>query len=44
MEKDMTAMDALGVFEWCLIPLGSYLITCNWIFANKWNADGSLNK
>ena len=37
-------MDALGVFEWYFIPLGSNLITCKWIFVTKWNADGSLNK
>ena len=22
MEKELAAMDALGVFEWCFIPLG----------------------
>ena len=37
-------MDALSVFEWCFIPLGSNLITCKWIFFTKGNADGSLNK
>ena len=44
MEKELVAMDALGVFEWCFIPLGSNLITCKWIFVTKWNADGSPNK
>ena len=44
MEKELAAMDALGVFEWCFIPLGSNLITCKWIFVTKWNANGSLNK
>ena len=39
MEKELAAMDALGMFEWCFIPLGSILITCKWIFVNKWNAD-----
>ena len=43
MEKELAAMDALGVFEWCFIPLGSNLITCKWILVTKWNADGSLN-
>ena len=28
MEKELAAMDALGVFEWCFLPLGSNLITC----------------
>ena len=37
-------MDALGVFEWCFLPLGINLITCKWIFVTKWNANGSLNK
>ena len=44
MENELAAMDALGVFEWGFIPLGSNLITCKWIFVTKWNADGSLNK
>ena len=44
MEKELAAVDALGVFEWCFIPLGSNLITWKWIFVTKWNADGSLNK
>ena len=44
MEKELTAMDALGIFEWCFIPLGSNLITWKWILVTKWNADGSLNK
>ena len=44
MEKELAAMDALGVFEWCFISLGSNLITCKWIFVTKWNANGSLNK
>ena len=39
MEKELAAMDALGVFERCFIPLGSNLITCTWIFVNKLNAD-----
>ena len=38
MEKELAAMDALGLFEWCFIPLESNLITCNWIFVNKWKA------
>ena len=37
-------MDALGVFEWCFLPLCSNLITCMWIFVTKWNANGSRNK
>ena len=28
MEKELEAMDAVGVFEWCFIPLDSNLITC----------------
>ena len=28
MEKELAEMDALGVFEWCFIPLSSNLITC----------------
>ena len=28
MEKELAAMDSLGVFEWFFIPLGSNLITC----------------
>ena len=44
MEKELAAMDALGVFERCYIPLGVNLITCKWIFVTKRNADGSLNK
>ena len=43
MEKELAAMDALDVFEWCFIPLGSNPITCKWIFVTEWNADGSLN-
>ena len=43
MEKELAAMDALGVFEWCFIPLGSNLITCKRIFVTKWNANGNLN-
>ena len=39
MEKELAAMDALGVFNGCFIPLGSNLITCKWIFVNKLNAD-----
>ena len=35
MEKELAAMDALGVFEWCFIPLGSNLVTCKWIFVTK---------
>ena len=27
MEKRLATMNALGVFEWCFIPLGSNLIT-----------------
>ena len=42
MDKELAALDALGVFEWCFI--GSNLITCKWIFVTKWNANGSLNK
>ena len=26
MEKELAVMDALGVFEWCFIPLGSNLL------------------
>ena len=44
MEKELAAMDALGVFEWCFIPLRNNLITCKWILVTKRNADGSLNK
>ena len=44
MEKELAAMDALGVFEWCFLPLGSNLISCKWIFVTKWKANGSLNK
>ena len=44
MEKELAAMDALGVFEGCFIPIDSNLITCKWIFVTKWNADGRLNK
>ena len=44
MEKELAAMDAMGMFEWCSIPQGSYLTTCKRIFVTKWNADGSLNK
>ena len=44
MEKELAAMDALGVFEWCYISLGSNLITCKWIIVTKCNADGCLNK
>ena len=44
MDKELAAMEALGVFEWCFIPLGSNIITCKWLSATKWNADGSLNK
>ena len=43
MEKELAAMDALGVFEWCFILLSSNLITCKWIFVTKWNAARSLN-
>ena len=43
-EKELAAMDALGVSEWCFIPLRSNLNTCKWIFVIKWNADGSLDK
>ena len=28
MEKELAAMDALGVLEWCFISLDSNLITC----------------
>ena len=35
MEKELAAMDALNVFEWCFIPLGSNLVTCKWIFVTK---------
>ena len=44
MDKELAAMDALGVFEWCFIPLGIHIITCKWVFVTKWNADGCLNK
>ena len=44
MDKELAAMEALGVFEWCFIPLGANLITCKWIFVTKWDANGSLNK
>ena len=44
MEKELAAMDALGVCEWCFIPLGSNLITYKWIFVTKRNADVSLIK
>ena len=44
MEKKLAAMDNLGVFEWCFIPLGSNLIACKWILVTKWNANGTLNK
>ena len=29
MDRELTVMDALGVFKWCFIPLRSNLITCN---------------
>ena len=35
MEKELAPMVALGVFEWCFIPLVSILITCKWIFVTK---------
>ena len=35
IKKELEAMDALGVFEWCFIPFGSNLITCKWIFVTK---------
>ena len=44
MENELAAMDALGLFEWCFIPLGSNLISCKWILVTKWNANSSLNK
>ena len=44
MEKELAAMNALGVLNWCVIPLGSNHVTCKWILVTKWNADGSLNK
>ena len=44
MEWELKAFSRLDVLEMCMLPHGTNLISCKWLFITKYNSDGSLNK
>ena len=44
MERELEAFRRLDVLEMCMLPNGTNLISCKWLFIIKYNSDGSLNK
>ena len=44
MERELEAFRRLDVLEMCMLPHGTNLISCKWLFITKYNSDGSLNK
>ena len=44
MERELEAFLRLDVLEMCILPHGTNLISCRWLFITKYNCDGSLNK
>ena len=44
MERELKAFCMLDVLEMYMLPHGTNLISCMWLFITKYNSDGSLNK
>ena len=44
MDRELKAFRRLNVLEMCMVPPGTNLISCKWLFITKYNSDSTLSK